>query len=219
MWKWPRHRRPQPELLETAEPVLADRNLCDLARINRWFGGHRALLQILGELAPVEPFTLLDIGAGSGDMGWSIGGRFPGSQVTSLDRRRFHLRRAQSPRVAADAFQLPFRHASFDFVLCSSLLHHFSEDQAVELIAALRPFARRALIILDLERHPLPYCFLPVTRWILNWSHMTVHDGCISVGAAFRPMELLRLAHAAGIDPASVRRHRPWFRMSLVVSA
>ena len=216
---WPRHRRLQPELLESAEPALADRNLCDLARINRWFGGHRALLQILSDLAePVEPFTLLDIGAGSGDMGWSIRERFPGSRVTSLDRRSFHLRRAQVPRVAADAFQLPFRHASFDFVLCSSLLHHFPDCRVVELIAALRPFARRALIILDVERHLLPYCFLPLTRWLLNWSQMTVHDGCISVAAAFRPVELQRLAHAAGIAPVSVRRHRPWFRMSLVVS-
>ena len=30
------------ELLETADPAHADRNLRDIARINTWFGGHRA---------------------------------------------------------------------------------------------------------------------------------------------------------------------------------
>ena len=61
------------ELLETADPVLADRNLRDIARINSWFGAHRALLRVLKELAPLQKhFSLLDVGAGSGDMGKCI---------------------------------------------------------------------------------------------------------------------------------------------------
>jgi 2-polyprenyl-3-methyl-5-hydroxy-6-metoxy-1,4-benzoquinol methylase len=219
--KRPIMRVPRPELLDSAAPTLASTNLRDLARINRWFGGHRALLQILKTLIdhPMEQFTLLDVGAGSGDMGQCIRVHYPRVTVTSLDRRCFHLSRAGAPRVAADAFQLPFRHGAFDFVLCSSLLHHFPDSRATELISALRPFARRSLIILDLERHLLPYWFLPMTKWLLNWSHMTVHDGRVSVAAAFRPAELLNLARAAGAAPGSIRRHRPWFRISLVVPA
>lgn len=59
-------------------------------------------------------------------------------------RRSFLLRCAEPALVAADAFRLPFRHGAFDFGLCSSLLHHFPDAQAAALIAALRPFARRA---------------------------------------------------------------------------
>lgn len=62
-------------------------------------------------------------------------------------------------------------------------------------------FARRPLIILDLERHPLTYYVLPLTKWYLNWAQMTVQDGCITVGAAFRPVELLDLARAEGAAP------------------
>ena len=40
----------QPELLECAGAESADRNLRDIARINRWLGGHRALLRILRDL-------------------------------------------------------------------------------------------------------------------------------------------------------------------------
>jgi hypothetical protein len=38
----------RPELLESAASTLAERNLRDIARINRWFGGHRALICVLG---------------------------------------------------------------------------------------------------------------------------------------------------------------------------
>ena len=260
----------KPELMDNADAAEAAVCLRDLARINRWFGGHRVLVQTLQtllqpgahsqtfmaaqgrsgptqcekpkpfpprqaplrrfwrqrflaafHLAPVsqERFSMLDVGAASGDMGRTIRGRFPGATVVSLDYRPSHLRLGQGPRVAADAFQLPFRPRSFDFVLCSLFLHHFSDSQVVELIAALRQIAGKALIVLDLERHPFPYHFLPATRRLLRWSPMTVHDGVISVGAAFRPAEILALVRASGGPPVRVRRHLPWFRLSAVIPA
>jgi ubiquinone/menaquinone biosynthesis C-methylase UbiE len=221
---WPRseliRRVLQPELLESAEPALADGNLRDIARINSWFGGHRALLRVLKDLAPPrKPFSVLDVGAGSGDMGECIRRRFRDAVVVSLDHRSFHMSNSPGPRVVADAFQLPFGPRAFDFVLCSSVLHHFSDCQVIELIAELRRFARRALIVLDLERHPLPYYFLPMTRRLFRWSPLTVHDGRISVAASFRPEELAYLAQVAIGNPVKVQRHWPWFRISVVVPA
>jgi SAM-dependent methyltransferase len=208
------------ELLETADPVLADRNLRDIARINSWFGGHRALLRVLKDLAPPQKqFSILDVGAGSGDMGKCIRQRFQNATVVSLDHHSFHLRRASGPRLAADAFQLPFLPKTFDFVLCSSVLHHFSDCEVIELIAELRRFARHALIVLDLERHTLAYHFLPITRRLFGWSALTVHDGSISVAAGFRPEELAHLAYVAVANPVVVQRHWPWLRLSVVVPA
>jgi 2-polyprenyl-3-methyl-5-hydroxy-6-metoxy-1,4-benzoquinol methylase len=210
----------QPELLETAGLALAKKNLHDMARINRWFGPHRALLRLMKDLvSPEEQFSLLDVGAGSGDMGKCILKRFRHAKVVSLDRRSTNLHNAQRPRVAADAFQLPFLPKTFDFVLCSSFLHHFPDSQVIELVAEVRRVARRALIILDLERHPLAYCFLPMTKGLFGWSPLTVHDGPVSVAAAFRPAELAALVRAAGADSTLVHRHRPWFRISAVVWA
>jgi ubiquinone/menaquinone biosynthesis C-methylase UbiE len=210
----------KPELMDHADAAEAAVCLRDLARINRWFGGHRALLQVLRTLVkPGQRFSILDVGAASGDMGRVIRNRFPGATVVSLDYRPSHLRLGQGPRVAADAFQLPFLPETFDFVLCSLFLHHFSDNQAAELIATLRRVSRRALIVLDLERHPVPYYFLPATRRLLRWSPMTVHDGVISVAAAFRPQEIRALAQAAGGAAVQVRRHLPWFRLSAVIPA
>jgi SAM-dependent methyltransferase len=209
-----------PELLDSAGPPYADRNLRELARINRWFGGHRSLLRMMRDLVhPREHFTVLDVGAGSGDMGRCLTRHFRNVKVISLDRRPMHLRNAPAPRVVADALQLPFVRRSFDFVLCSSVLHHFPDSGVVEMISTLRPFARRALLLLDLERHPLAYHFLPITRRIFGWGPLTVHDGPISVAAAFRLEELVSLTRAAGSIVAIGRRHRSWFRLSVVVPA
>ena len=210
----------KPELMDNADAAEAAVCLRDLARINRWLGGHRSLVQVLRTLLqPGERFSILDVGAASGDMGSVIRGNFPGANVVSLDYRVSHLRFGPGPRVAADAFQLPFRPKSFDFVLCSLFLHHFSDHKAAELIAALREIAGRALIVMDLERHPVPYYFLPLTRRLLRWSDMTVHDGIISVAAAFRPEEIRALARAAGGADVRVRRHLPWFRLSTIIPA
>src|SRR5260370_8561909 len=210
----------QPELLECAGPEPADRNLRDIARINRWFGGHNVLLRLMRDLVDShENFSLLDVGAGSGDMGRCMLRHFPNAKVVSLDHREFHLRDAVSPRVVADALHLPFRKQSFAFFLCPSFLHHFPDCKVVEMIGSLRHFARRALLLLDLERHPLAYRFLPVTKRIFGWSPLTLHDGPVSVASAFRLEELVSLARAAGSNAVVGRKHRPWFRLSVVVPA
>jgi 2-polyprenyl-3-methyl-5-hydroxy-6-metoxy-1,4-benzoquinol methylase len=208
----------KPELLDSAGRELRDLNLQDIVRINRWCGGHRVLLRVLrGLVSSRERFSVLDVGAASGDMGQCIGEVFPNARVLLTDYRLAHLRNTALPRVAADAFRLPFLPGAFDFVICSSVLHHFPDGQVVDLIRKTRSFARRALIILDLERHPIPYYFLPSTRSVFGWSTLTLHDGPVSVAAGFRAEELASLTHAAGAGAVTVRKHRPWFRLSAVV--
>jgi ubiquinone/menaquinone biosynthesis C-methylase UbiE len=136
--------------------------------------------------------------------------------VTSLDYNGDHLAQAAEPKLVADAFRLPFRPASFDFVFSSLFLHHFSNDQVMELLRSFGSVARRAVLAIDLERGPLAYRFLPSTRWLFEWHDITINDGQISVAAAFTKDELQALAERAGFSGARVRVHRPWSRLSLV---
>jgi ubiquinone/menaquinone biosynthesis C-methylase UbiE len=164
-----------------------------------------------------DRFSLLDVGAASGDMGRYVQKRFPNAQVVSLDRRPLHLKTVTTPRIAADARSLPFADASFDLVMCSSLLHHFANNEVIALLRGMRRIARRAVIVLDIERHVLAYFFLPLTRLFLHWSELSVNDGCASVEAAYRVSELELLGRSLVPARVAVQRHLPWFRVSMIV--
>ena len=211
------HRVIEPELLDDATGEEARANLVDLVKINRHFGGYRILRSIVSEfVSPSDTFSMLDIGAASGDMGAQLRLSHPKAVVIALDRKYEHLAQAANPKLVGDAFHLPFAPASFDFVFSSLFLHHFSNEQAVELLGKFKTIARRAVLAIDLERGPIAYHFLPATRWLFGWHRLSLHDGPVSVQAAFKKDELLAIARQAGLDNARVSTHRPWARLSLV---
>lgn len=207
----------EPELLDHASPDVARDNLRDLVRINRYLGGYAILRRIVAEFVQQQDqFSVLDVGAASGDMGAALRRRFPRATVTSLDRRCVHLEQAAHPKLAGDAFLLPFAPRSFDFVFSSLFLHHFSDDKVVDLFRCFRTVARRAVLAIDLERGPLAARFIPATRWLFRWHDISLYDGPVSVRAAFKKDELRDLALRAGFTRPRVSVHRPWARLSLV---
>src|ERR1035441_4443995 len=97
-----------------------------------------------------------------------------------------------------------------------SFFHHFSDEEIVRLLGSFGSIARRAVLAIDLERGPLAYHFMPATRWLFGWHDISMHDGPVSVQAAFKRDELAALAKKAGLSKARVSTHRPWARLSLV---
>lgn len=216
-----RARTIRPEILDTVAPAEALRSLDDLVRLNRRFGGYTALKSLLKRAgtARIGRFSVLDVGAASGDMGREIRRIYPCVSVTSLDYLKSHLKRANEPKVVADAFHLPFHPKSYDFVLASLFLHHFRDEQIIELLHGFAAVARRGIMIIDLNRRWLPYWFVPATRWLLGWDGITAHDAPASVAAAFRPAELEALARRAGLKDVDVRSHGLTFRLTLFASS
>ncbi len=210
----------KPEVLDTLPPEQARASLADLVRLNRRWGGHSTLRHLLAAVAdPDKSFSVLDVGAASGDMGSRVRDWYPQAHVTSLDRLESHLAASGPPRVAGDAFSLPFRTRSFDVVFCSLFLHHFTDEQIVRLLAGFGQVARHAVLVIDLERNPVPYYFVPWTQWLFGWDPVTVHDARISVEAAFRPGELEALAQSAGLGNPRARTYRPAFRIAMTAMA
>lgn len=209
-----------PELLDEASPADAACNLADLRRINRYLGGHALLLSQTARLfRPDEVFTALDVGAASGDNARALQARFRQARICSLDHQPRNLLLAPDPKIAADAFALPFAESAFDLVTASLFLHHFNETNIVKLLREMKRVAARHILVMDLERHRLAYHFLPSTAWMFGWHRVTLHDGPVSVQAGFRAAELVSLAREAGLAGAHVRRHLPWFRLSLSAPA
>lgn len=212
-----RARTIRPELLDGCTPAQAERSLGDLVRLNRNFGGYAALKSLLGRCgAPgLAHFSVLDIGAASGDMGRQIRRLYPGATVTSLDYLISHLNLADPPKIVADAFRLPFQPKSYDFVFTSLFLHHFRDEEIVALLRNFAAVARRGVLVIDLNRRWLPYWFVPATRWMFGWDRITAHDAPVSVAAAFRPAELKALALRAELKNVDVRSHGLSYRLTM----
>ena len=203
----------QPELMDSASAADVAMNLRDLSRINRWFGGNRALAKVLDPYLRRKPDALvLDVGAANGETLRWLSTRYPRARFLALDYAVRLLQMGSGPRVAADVFCWPVRPKSVDIVLCSLFLHHFTDAGIGEILGHFESAARLAVVAVDLHRHPLSRGFLPATRFLAGWHPLTVHDGVISVDAAFTPAELRALA-----PRGRVRSHWPWFRLSLEI--
>jgi ubiquinone/menaquinone biosynthesis C-methylase UbiE len=161
-----------------------------------------------------EGASILDVGAASGEVARLL----PTARVVSLDLQYRNLRQAPGPAVCADAFQLPFANDAFDVVACTLFLHHFDDAQVASLLREFGRVARFRVAVVDLERHKIAEHFLPLTRPLFRWSKLTVKDGILSVRAAFSSDELNRLAGRAGLAQVCVKRHIPWFRLSMVAT-
>lgn len=198
-------------------------NLADLRRINRLLGCSRVVVDALSSLSRNSPrLSLLDVGTASADIpgdaaAWcDVNG--VAANIVALDisernlrvsRERFSIRPEVS-LVRADALSLPFEDLSFDFVSASSFLHHFRDVDVVRLLTEFARVARRAVIVTDLVRHLVPYCFTRMAGPFFTSSFLTRHDGPVSVLRGFTPGEMRQMAALAGLTRCRIRRAFPY---------
>jgi ubiquinone/menaquinone biosynthesis C-methylase UbiE len=206
--------------------------LHDLRGVNRWLGGWRVLRHCMASLLrrlPPGSYRVLDIGTGSGDLPLRLArwARKRGvrlqilatdAHLGTLEFARGHTAGEPDVEVGwADALALPFADQAFDFVTCSTTLHHFEGEETLWVLREMDRVARYGVVVNDLSRS-LPAWLgarlLAATVW--RRSRLTRHDGPLSVRKAFTPAELRRVAREAGLEGARVRAHLP-FRLSLVV--
>lgn len=182
------------ELLDQpdADPDLVRINLRDIARANRWLGGRHALSvglrRALHDVAPGTRLTLLDVGTASGDLPsyCSTWGARRGLTFTSVGLERVPA----AARVAAEdglgafvgcASALPIGPKSVDVVLISQVVHHFAHDEAISLLRASDTVARRAVIVVDLERSKMAKAAFRIACRVLRFAPVSRLDGLTSI--------------------------------------
>lgn len=205
--------------------------IVELKRVNRWLGDAHALrTTLLKEIhqSKLREFSVLDVGAGSGELlrviaQWSTNhNKF--SQLVGLE---FNARSAQAIRthsgafqnissVRADAFQLPFAEAAFDYVMCSLFTHHFGNEDVVTILEELARVTRVRLFVIDLRRHPVAYYFYITVGRLFLHNRLVREDGALSILRSFMPGELFDLAKRAGLKNIKVEQRFPY---RLVLSA
>jgi SAM-dependent methyltransferase len=199
-------------------PELVVRSLEDVAAANRLFGGSRAVLRelagVLDSIAPNDTITLLDVGTGLGDIPSaarrSAVRRRVGMEVYGVDSSEELLRARRDiciTPVRADAIFLPFREAAFDVVLCSQLLHHYTDEDAPVVLRELNRVARLRVIISDIRRSWLAAAGIWLASFPLRFHRVSRHDGVVSVLRGFTRSELELLVRSAlGAHPRVTTR-------------
>jgi SAM-dependent methyltransferase len=206
--------------LGTPEEVA--RSLSDLRHINNWFGGTRTtvnLLAAIGAQINVRELSLLEVGAGQGDVPLAakraLGRAGITLRVTLLDRRWTHMAVSDAVSVAGDALRLPFSDGAFDVVGCTLFAHHLDPEPLRAAIAEALRVSRRAVLINDLIRSRLHlwlvYLGLPLFRSRLTW-----HDAPASVRAAYTIPEMTELLTGLNSQRIDASQHL-LFRMGVVL--
>ena len=210
-------------------PGLLIDDLRNLRLLNRYLGNYRnvrlGLARLVGEQ---KQFSLLDVGTGSVDLPRTIvqWARSAGlrAKVSGLEANRIAAAQAAEQTrsfaeislLRGDAAALPFGPATFDFVLASQVLHHFSEERIIELLRHWSAVARRGIIISDLIRHPLPYYGIRLLTRLLTRNVMTLTDAPLSVQRGFTMVEWKKLFDRAAIGSCEVHWAWPFRLLALI---
>ena len=201
-----RTRATEPELLDLEVPPPGEqaRIAGYLAFVNRWLGGTSAVARHLKNLN--EPLLVLDVAAGAADITRSLALQFPNVKPIALDLSEWMLSLAGGvPRIRGNAFRLPFRDRSVDFVISTHFFHHLGDDQVVQVLREFDRVARRGIIVNDLLRRRRALIWIKLLT--LGANRYVKYDGPQSVRRAFTVPEIEALARRAGLDWLKVRIH------------
>ncbi len=220
------------ELLDDprADPATVAAHLADIARLNDWFGGRRAVVEALeaffhkgtgdgGRGTGTARWTLLDVGTGAGDIPRAVAAAAlrHGITLTLVGLERIPaaaaLARARAGLypVVGDGSALPFAPGSVDVVIASQVLHHLPRQTAVRWIAALDRLARRAVVVADLRRSRPAIAALWLANPALGIGRVTQRDGVVSLRRGYTREELDAMLAEAGVRARA--KHRPWSRL------
>ena len=206
-----------PALLELMDrPQLVSRelevDLENLIRINQNFGCYRLIRHFLRRWwKPGGTYRVLDLCTGAGDIprvmvDWA---RTHNVTVTieAVDFQPSTVEIAgcwsvDYPEIRVhqgDALgEINALESSYDFVLCSLALHHFSADDAVRVLRRCRELARVGVLVADLERGWTAAAGVWLMTAVLYREPMTKFDARLSVRRSFSYRELADLARTAG---------------------
>lgn len=230
----PPPRRLRAELLDLDNISFeeARESLEDVRRVNKYLSGYRVLLRYAGQFLrdhkEDRPFTILDLATGSGDQPVALTKlarkmKVP-VKITAIDINCKMLKCARMitdpfPEinlVQCDMLSLPFSDDSFDIVVNSLSLHHFTRENAVKILRSMHSLGRCGFIINDLHRSRVAYASIFLLTRIFTKNRITRHDAPVSVMNAFTSDEMRTLAQEAGVDQFQVYNHFP-YRIALIV--
>lgn len=219
------------ERLDTGDYTQQEYEVClsELRFINRWIGDTYALKKTLLreiEIQDLQEFSVLDVGAGSGELLREIAkfsqkqnrkAKLIGLEYNEISAKSIISESKGFDKISAvrgDGFALPFPDNSFDYTICSLFTHHFTDENVVKLLAEMKRVSNRGIYVIDLHRHQIAYGLYKAFCLVFRISKLVREDGSLSVLRGFKPNEVNNLAKQAKMENIAVTRHFP-FRLVL----
>ena len=179
--------------------------LDQIARINQLLGGNKVTLEGIKKVLPsnkTETITIADIGCGNGDILRMLSDFAQKNKLDfkliGIDANDFTINYAKKLSVAypnidyqcVDIFSEDFKTLKFDIIVCTLTLHHFTNEQILNIITTFRDNAKTGIIINDLHRSKLAYRLFELICFIFKLNRMSRQDGLISILRGFKKNEL-----------------------------
>ena len=210
------------ELMDRPQPVSPEleRDLERLRQLNRWFGSYRLVSTFVRRwIVSGVQMRVVDLATGSGDIPRLIvdHARRIGAQIEidAVDQQPATLDIARSlstgyPEISYHAANILEWDCAqgYDIALCSLVLHHFSDDDAVKLLRRCRELSKRFVLVSDLRRGFLLKAGVYMLTALIFREPMTRFDARLSAQRAFSFGEMRELAIQAGWKRFSRKRFR-----------
>jgi Methylase involved in ubiquinone/menaquinone biosynthesis len=197
---------------------VVNQTLRELDFINQWLGGNQVTLQplrrIISTLPSDKTITIADLGCGSGEMLKLIAREFRNHKLNLIgidanpniiEFAKLHT--AEVPAISVktvNVFDPAFENESFDIVIATLFMHHFSESELARVLKTLKRNTRTAIIINDLHRHPLAYRSIKILTSLFSRSAMVRFDAPLSVARGFKKEEWIGILKEAGFKNYSL---------------
>jgi 2-polyprenyl-3-methyl-5-hydroxy-6-metoxy-1,4-benzoquinol methylase len=196
------------EMMDRPQPVSAEleRDLFRLRQLNRWFGSYRLVLSFMRRwITPGAQMRIVDLATGSGDIPRLIIdlARNVGAQIAidAVDAQPATLEiarklSAEYPEISyCEGNILEWNDAqNYDVALCSLVLHHFSDEEAVVVLRRCRELSKKFVLVADLRRGFLLRSGVYLVTALIFREAMTRFDARLSAKRAFSFSEMRELA-------------------------
>ncbi|GAB3124330.1 class I SAM-dependent methyltransferase [Glaciibacter psychrotolerans] len=212
------------ELMDSpdCDPVRLERTYASFPVVNAVVSGWRQIYR--RDIRPLlhvdQPRTLLDIGAGGGDLARSLTtwARQDGLRlhVTAIDPdARAHTYALAQPAQPGLTFRRAFSSelvgegARFDIVVSNHVLHHLTARELGGLLFDSERLCRQVVLHADIERSRLGYLGFGLATWPFFRDSYIRPDGLTSIRRSFTVDELRAVLTVAGLSRWWVTREVP----------
>ena len=181
----------QPELLDSLPHDHPDalHNRRDLRLTNEVLGNHRWLLRTLPSRIPPGE-TALELGAGTGELGFKLARR--GVRVAGLDLWPRPLQWPASQPWHVSDLKTFDGYDRYPVIFGNLIFHQFSDPELMALGTKLQQRARVIAACEPARRRVSQFLFRTIAP-LLGANHVSLHDGHVSIAAGFRGDELARI--------------------------